>query len=165
MTAEHAPRTAKKRTTAAKKPAVRNKAAPKEEEKKQPAERKEVKRTFLYAVGRRKTSIARVRCFQKVGGEITVNGKPLASYFPTFQLQSIIMQPIQLSGLSVGEITVKVVGGGVHSQAESVRHGIARVLLLVNPDTRKLLKPAGLLTRDPRVKERKKYGLKRARRS
>ncbi|OGK11050.1 MAG: 30S ribosomal protein S9 [Candidatus Riflebacteria bacterium GWC2_50_8] len=124
-----------------------------------------MRRTYLFAVGRRKTAIARVRLYQNGTGAITVNGKAFAEYFPLQTWQTIVKQPLELSGYTRGDFSVKVGGGGVQSQAESVRHGISRVLLLADPELRKTLKPAGLLTRDARVKERKKYGLKRARRA
>ncbi len=121
--------------------------------------------TYLYAVGRRKTAVARVRLHKKGDGAITVNGKPLHEYFPTERWQATVRQPLNVAGVTPGSISVKVRGGGQNSQAESVRHGIARVILLLDPAARIPLKRAGLLTRDARVKERKKYGLKRARRA
>ncbi|MFH1171096.1 MAG: 30S ribosomal protein S9 [bacterium] len=124
-----------------------------------------VQRTYLFSVGKRKTAIARVRLYQNGSGTITINKKTLAEYFPIHVWQTIVMQPLVLTGYTRGDFSIKVAGGGVQSQAESSRHGIARVLLLADPDYRKVLKPAGLLTRDARVKERKKYGLKRARRA
>lgn len=124
-----------------------------------------LRQNFLFAVGRRKTAIARVRLFQRGSGLVTINGKPIEQYFPTPALQHLVKKPLELTGDTQSDISVKVTGGGVHSQAESVRHGIARSLLLVDPNYRASLKPAGLLTRDARVKERKKYGLKRARRA
>ena len=125
----------------------------------------EPRRTYLFAVGKRKTAIARVRYYHKGSGSVLVNKKPLELYFPSPNLQTMIRQPLTLTGNTPGELSIKVNGGGYRSQADSVRHGIARVLLLVDPTYRKVLKPAGLLTRDARVKERKKYGLKRARRA
>lgn len=120
---------------------------------------------YWEAVGRRKTSIARVRLYKKTG-EFLVNGKPYKDYFPIFEYQSIFEQPLKrtktidkLSG------TIKVEGGGIRGQVEASRHGIARALLVFNADWRNKLKKAGFLTRDPRVKERKKYGLKKARRA
>lgn len=122
------------------------------------------KTDYVFAVGRRKSAIARVRIHKK-GEGILVNGKEYSVYFSTAKLQGIVTLPLTLTGSSYGQITVKVLGGGVRGQAESVRHGIARALLLLDPQTRASLKQAGLLTRDSRVKERKKYGLKRARRA
>lgn len=128
--------------------------------------RKAIKRTYLFAVGRRKTAIARVRFHPEGQGEIVINGKPLAKVFPSFVLQLLIRAPIVAVGTEgIGTYSISVSGGGVHSQAESIRHGIARVLLHVNPETRSTLKTQGYLRRDARVKERKKYGLRRARRA
>ena len=125
-----------------------------------------LKRTYLFAVGRRKTATARVRYHKKGQGEITVNDKPLEKYFPTAALQKMALSPIGLAnGLKDASLTIKVSGGGKESQAASVRLGIARVLLEVDPDLKSTLRTAGYLTRDPRKKERKKPGLKRARRA
>lgn len=158
------PKTTRKKPVARKKPAAPKVAKP-EVVKEAPAPKAPVHRTYLFAVGRRKTAIARVRLYQRGTGVVTVNQKPLESYFTLPTWQTIVLQPLTVSGYSRGDFSVKVAGGGVQSQAESVRHGIARALLLADPSLRKTLKPAGLLTRDARVKERKKYGLKRARRA
>jgi small subunit ribosomal protein S9 len=100
------------------------------------------------------------------GGEILINGKDFKEYFPTFYLQKIVLSPLELvKCLNKFKILVKVTGGGKSAQAEAVRHGIARALVIFNPDFRKKLKKAGFLKRDPRMKERKKPGLKRARRA
>lgn len=124
------------------------------------------KRTYLYAIGRRKTAVARVRYYKKGEGEIEVNDKPAAEYFDTQEMVNMIKSPLKLVNLEdQGKITVKVVGGGKMSQAASVRHGVARVLLQIDEEFRSMLKKAGYLTRDPRRKERKKPGLKRARRA
>ncbi len=119
------------------------------------------------AVGRRKEAAARVQISATAGnGEITVNGKPFKQYFSYILHQSLIEQPLKLVGLlGTFGVSVKVVGGGVRGQAEAVRHGIARALIILNPEYRKSLKAVGFLTRDPRAKERKKFGLKRARKS
>ncbi len=124
-----------------------------------------VKRNYLYAVGRRKSAVARVRLYTRGDATYLVNGRPVEAYFPLSTLQAIARTPLDVAAVSFGELSVKVTGGGVHSQAEAIRHGLARVLLLAHPDLRLPLKRAGLLTRDARVKERKKYGLKRARRA
>lgn len=152
-----------RKTATVRKTTPRKPAAPKETEA--PAQVKAAKHVYVYAVGRRKTAVARVRLHKKGGGEFIVNGKALQEYFPTHMLQTTVQQPMLVTGMQPGMISVKVVGGGMHSQAESVRHGIARALLLLDPAARSALKHAGLLTRDARVKERKKYGLKRARRA
>ena len=121
---------------------------------------------YLEAVGRRKTSIARVRLFASKTTTISVNEKPLAKYFPTKELQDIAIE--SLKELKLPEhfaISVKVKGGGSHSQAEAIRHGLARTLVAYDVDSRKILKPAGFLKRDPRAKERRKFGLKKARKA
>ncbi len=123
------------------------------------------KRTYLYAVGRRKTAIARVRYHKKGQGEIVVNDKPITTYFSVAQ-QRIAESPLShLNGLKDASITARVLGGGKQAQAEAMRLGISRLLLQIDPALRTNLKSAGFLTRDPRKKERKKPGLKRARRA
>ena len=116
-----------------------------------------------YGTGRRKTSTARVY-LRPVSGEIIVNRRPFDSYFPNEALRMIIRQPLSLTD-SVGkfDILVNVDGGGTAGQAGAVRHGITRALMEFNADLRPSLKKAGLVTRDPRQKERKKYGQKGAR--
>lgn len=127
---------------------------------------KAARRAYWYAVGRRKTAIARVRIWKKEAGDIEVNGKSLEAYFPTVGHQEIVKSPLEAVGrLGKNRISVRVVGGGTVSQAGSIRHGVARALLLVDAEYRSALKSAGYLTRDPRGKERKKFGLKRARRA
>jgi len=120
---------------------------------------------YVYATGRRKTAIARVRLFPG-GTEVVVNGKPLAEVFPTESTQAIALAPLRLTNL-VGKFgaTVKVIGGGFSGQAGAIRHGLARALVLADESNKPTLRKAGMLTRDPRVKERKKYGLKRARKA
>ncbi|HWQ11864.1 MAG TPA: 30S ribosomal protein S9 [Roseiflexaceae bacterium] len=119
---------------------------------------------YYQGTGRRKSAVARVRLFPG-GGEFVVNGKSAEEYFGARDLlQKMIVQPLELTGNTSGfNVLVKVRGGGVVGQAGAVRHGIARALLDLNAELRPTLKKAGLLTRDPRVKERKKAGLKRAR--
>ncbi|GFH62522.1 MAG: 30S ribosomal protein S9 [Candidatus Desulfovibrio kirbyi] len=118
---------------------------------------------FEYGTGRRKTAIARTRIYAGFG-TITVNGRAVDEYFPRKTLQMIIRQPLALSKMAEKlDIKINVVGGGVTGQAEAVRHGISRVLLLLDPELRPVLKKAGFLTRDARKKERKKYGLRAAR--
>ncbi len=121
---------------------------------------------YYQGTGRRKTAVARVRLFPG-SGEFVVNGKKPEEYFgPRDLLQREIWMPLQLTGNTANfNVLVKVRGGGVHGQAGAVRHGVARALLDLDPDLRPTLKKAGLLTRDPRVKERKKAGLKRARKA
>ena len=119
----------------------------------------------FYGTGRRKSSIARVRLMAGKGN-VTVNGKTLDEYFGTEILKVIVNQPFAVTN-TVGkyDVVVKVVGGGFTGQAGAIRHGIARALNDANSEFRPALKAAGLLTRDPRMKERKKYGLKAARRA
>lgn len=129
------------------------------------ADRQKKPERYFEAVGRRKTAVARVRLFTRAG-DFLVNAKHYASYFSTKELQKIAedaLQKMKLFGRF--KVTIKVSGGGVHAQAEAVRHGLARALTKFNPDFRKRLKRAGFLRRDPRAKERKKPGLKRARRA
>lgn len=114
--------------------------------------------------GRRKTAVARVRI--NVGsGNITINGRPYAAYFPLEHLRSVVTQPLTCTEtLTKYDVNVNVRGGGLTGQAEATRHGIARALLQVDTAFRPLLKVEGFLTRDPRMKERKKYGQPGARR-
>ena len=121
---------------------------------------------YLEAVGRRKTSIARVRLFAGKTTTVSINEKPLAKYFPTKELQDIVVEPLKELKLSEHfGISVKVKGGGAHSQAEAIRHGLARTLVAYDITWRKSLKHAGFLKRDPRAKERRKFGLKKARKA
>lgn len=118
---------------------------------------------FNYGTGRRKNATARTRLYAG-SGSIVVNGRTIESYFPRKTLQMIVRQPLVLTKLvDKFDIKVNVAGGGVSGQAEAVRHGIARALLLVDSNLRGTLKKAGFLTRDARKKERKKYGLRAAR--
>jgi len=123
------------------------------------------KERYFEAVGRRKTAIARVRLFTKPG-DFSVNEKLYSLYFSTVELQRTVedaLKKMKLFGRF--RVSVKASGGGTHAQAEAVRHGLARCLVKFNPDFRKRLKRAGFLRRDPRMKERKKFGLKKARRA
>ncbi|MDZ4229930.1 MAG: 30S ribosomal protein S9 [Candidatus Veblenbacteria bacterium] len=120
----------------------------------------------MATVGRRKRAIARVRLFAKGTGKVTVNDAELSKFFIASHYQYIVLQPLKLLGLeSSVDVRVKVVGGGSMGQAEAIRHGLSRALLKLDENYRKQLRPAGFLTRDARVKERKKPGLKRARRA
>lgn len=118
-----------------------------------------------YGTGRRKSSVARVRLVPG-NGNVIINGKDMTEYFGKKTLEMIVMQPLELTE-TVGRFDVKVnaTGGGTSGQAGAIRHGIARALLQADPEYRLALKRAGYLTRDPRMKERKKYGLKAARRA
>lgn len=121
---------------------------------------------YFEAIGRRKTSAAKARLFTRGDKVFLVNGKPYNVYFPTFELQQLALASLEkMKCQDKFRILVKVNGGGIHSQAEAVRHGIARALVEFNPDFKKRLKRAGFLTRDSRMRERKKFGLKRARRA
>ena len=121
---------------------------------------------YIWSVGRRKTAVARVRLYPG-SGKITVNGKPATDYFGGRAIyQATLAEPLLLTGTRERfDITVRVVGGGVSGQAGAIRHGIARALTKADEDLRPALKRARLLTRDARVKERKKVGLKRARKA
>ena len=117
------------------------------------------------ATGRRKSSVARVRMVPGTG-KIMVNDRNFAEYIPSAAVRLDVLQPLTLTETSTQyDIYVNVCGGGISGQAGAIRLGISRALLLVNPDFRGPLKKAGLLTRDPRSTERKKYGLKKARRA
>ena len=120
---------------------------------------------YFYGTGRRKSSVARVRVYPG-SGKITINGRDIDDYFGLETLKLIVNQPFTVTdNLSKFDIVAIVKGGGISGQAGAIRHGAARALLLVDENYRPLLKKAGLLTRDPRMKERKKYGLKAARRA
>ncbi len=121
---------------------------------------------YLYAVGRRKNAIARVKVFPKGHGKMTVNGRNYKDYFPNFVWSENLELPFEVVGQKDSyDVEISVQGGGMKGQSEACRLGIARCLVKENADYKKLLRPAGYLTRDPRAKERKKYGLKRARRA
>ena len=122
-------------------------------------------RPFYYGTGRRKHSVARVRLYNGTG-TITINKRDIDDYFGLDTLKLIVRQPLELTG-NTGkfDVVITVTGGGVSGQAGAIRHGIARALLQVDENLRPALKKAGFLTRDPRMKERKKYGLKAARRA
>ena len=120
---------------------------------------------YYYGTGRRKTSTARVRLYPGEGA-IVINGKPAAEYFSRDVDMVRALEPLRVTGTeSQYMISVMVAGGGITGQSGAIRHGIARALLAANPEFRPPLKNAGLLTRDPRAKERKKPGLKRARKA
>ena len=123
------------------------------------------KRPYMYGTGRRKQSVARVHLIPNGTGAITINGRDIDDYFGLETLKLIVRQPFAATD-TMGKFDVEatVTGGGVTGQAGAIRHGIARALLQVEDSYRAPLKAAGLLTRDPRMKERKKYGLKAARR-
>ena len=124
------------------------------------------KKPYHYGTGRRKSSVARVRLFPGGTGSITVNGRDIEEYFGLETLKMVVRQPLNTTN-TVGKVDIiaTVTGGGVTGQAGALRHGISRALLEMDPEYRPALKAAGFLTRDPRMKERKKYGLKAARRA
>ena len=120
---------------------------------------------YFYGTGRRKDSVARVRVYTGTG-KVTINDRDIDNYFGLETLKLIVRSPLVLLGLEGKyDVVVRVSGGGVSGQAGAIRHGIARALLQHGDEMRPILKKAGLLTRDPRMKERKKYGLKAARRA
>ncbi len=158
--------TKKKTTTRAAAPRARKTATEKAKVAEAAPEIVMTKDNYVPAVGRRKTAIARVRLVKSGKGMVRVNNKALATYFPTAELQDIVMSPLKTVGMEqTYDVSVVAQGGGVHSQAEAVRLGISRALLKIDAEMRKSLKKLGYLTRDPRAKERKKPGLRRARRS
>lgn len=122
-------------------------------------------KAYFYGTGRRKSSIARVRVFPGTGS-VTINDRPIDDYFGLDTLKLIVNQPLAATNtLGKFDLVVKVKGGGYTGQAGAIRHGLSRALLQANEEFRAVLKKAGFLTRDPRMKERKKYGLKAARRA
>ena len=120
---------------------------------------------YFYGTGRRKNSVARVRVYNGTG-KITINDRDIDDYFGLETLKLIVRQPLAVAGVEGKfDIVVRVAGGGVSGQAGAIRHGLSRALLVYDENLRGELKKAGFLTRDPRTKERKKYGLKAARRA
>lgn len=143
--------------------------------KKAPAKKKETTETsettltgssYIYALGRRKMAIAKVYLIKNGKGAITINGKPLNEYFTTYESRDMVVSPIKTAGLEGAiDISAHAQGGGLLGQADAVRLGISRALCELNPTYRRTLKKLGYLKRDPRAKERKKPGLKKARRA
>ena len=124
------------------------------------------KKPYLYGTGRRKSSVARVRLYPNGTGEIKINGRDIEEYFGLETLKVVVRQPLKLvNAEGKYDVIVNVRGGGYTGQAGAIRHGISRALTRVDEEFRPSLKKAGFLTRDPRMKERKKYGLKGARRA
>jgi len=122
-------------------------------------------KTYFYGTGRRKESVARVRLYPGTG-KVTINDRDIDDYFGLDTLKLIVRQPLELTQTTERfDVVARVNGGGVTGQAGAIRHGIARALLIYDAELRPALKKAGFLTRDPRMKERKKYGLKAARRA
>lgn len=124
------------------------------------------KEKYIEAVGRRKTSVARVRLTPGSKNSATVNAKSLEDYFQTQDLQNLALESLAKSGITDKfTITAQLKGGGIHSQAEALRHAVARALVEFSPESRTTLKKPGYLKRDPRMKERRKFGLKKARKA
>ena len=124
------------------------------------------KNPYKYGTGRRKSSVARVHLFENGTGSITINGRDIDDYFGLETLKLMVRSPLALTNTDGKfDIVINVVGGGTSGQAGAIRHGLSRALLQFDPELRSTLKKAGFLTRDPRMKERKKYGLKAARRA
>ena len=120
---------------------------------------------YFYGTGRRKKSVARVRLYPGTGS-ITINGRDVDDYFGLETLKLIMNQPFDVTNnMGKFDVVANVVGGGISGQAGAIRHGIARALVVAEPELRSAVKKEGYLTRDPRMKERKKYGLKKARRA
>ena len=124
------------------------------------------KKAYHYGTGRRKSSVARVHLYPGGSGSITINNRDIETYFGLETLKFIVRQPL-VATTTIGRVDVvaTVIGGGVTGQAGAIRHGLSRALIKLNEEFRPILKQAGFLTRDPRMKERKKYGLKAARRA
>ena len=126
----------------------------------------ESKRAYHYGTGRRKSSVARVRVYENGTGSITINGRDIDDYFGLETLKLIVRQPLAATeNMGKVDIVATVTGGGVTGQAGAIRHGVTRALIKADSELRPALKKAGFVTRDPRMKERKKYGLKAARRA
>ena len=127
---------------------------------------KTTKGKYIEAVGRRKTSSARVRMTSAAKNSFVINDKDIKTYFPTRELEKIVRDAMELVSKDENfEVTIKVSGGGIHSQAEAARHGIARALVKKDETLKTELKKEGMLKRDPRSKERRKFGLKKARKA
>ncbi len=127
---------------------------------------KKEKNRYIEAVGRRKTAVARVRITETSKVKFTVNDKDADVYFPTDELRAIIRDALSKSKLSIKfSVSALVKGGGIHAQAEALRHGVTRAIVSYDEELRSKLKKLGFLKRDPRMKERKKFGLKKARKS
>ncbi|MBI2635605.1 MAG: 30S ribosomal protein S9 [Parcubacteria group bacterium] len=124
------------------------------------------KEKFYEAIGRRKTATARVRIWpNSKNKEITINDKNFSEYFKEKGMQETAVQPFEKSSSALSKMSAKVYGGGLRAQSQAIRHGLSRALVLLNPELKSILKTLGFLTRDSRMKERKKPGLKGARRA
>lgn len=159
-----------KKTTTVKKEAVKKTPEKKEVAKDSTIKEKKVKvdisGKYIKAIGRRKTSVAQVRMYEKGEGEIIVNDKPGVEYFKKEENLNVVLQPLKLVSKSKDfNFSIIVKGGGTLGQLDAIRHGIARALVKYDPEFKTILKTSGYITRDPRQKERKKPGLKKARKS
>ena len=126
----------------------------------------ETEQVYYYGTGKRKTSIAKIRLYPDDGGQVLVNGKPMEEYFNWKPWRDTITEPFRVSETTNRfRVVAAVQGGGVHSQAQAMRHGITRALIVFDENLKPVLRRNGLVTRDARIKESKKYGLKRARRA
>jgi small subunit ribosomal protein S9 len=131
-----------------------------------PAKTETKSEKFTKGIGRRKTSTASVRIVPSAKNVVTVNGKDASVYFPTEEMRGIVFEAFTTAKLPTGfAVSAKLSGGGIHSQAEALRHGISRALVAYDTTTRTKLKKEGFLKRDPRAKERRKFGLKKARKA
>jgi small subunit ribosomal protein S9 len=130
-----------------------------------PATKEKISEKYTEAIGRRKTSTARVRITPASKNAFKINDRDLASYFPTEELRKIVEEAVNKVKAGNFNISAHIKGGGVHSQAEALRHGITRALVAYDQTLRVKLKTAGFLKRDPRAKERRKFGLKKARKA
>jgi small subunit ribosomal protein S9 len=157
----------KKTDAPAKKPAAKKPAAKAEVVNEVTAETKVMATgEYIYAIGRRKRAVSKTKLWVGGKGEITVNGKKYTEYFPVYELRETVTDPLKLVGQD-DKVTVvaEVLGGGLRGQSEALRLGISRALVELNPDFRKSLKAQGYMMRDPREKERKHYGFKKARKA
>ena len=128
--------------------------------------KKVAKKVQYWGTGRRKKAVARVRLIPGGNGSVIINDRGIDEYCPSETVKYVIKQPLTLTGKeSAYDVFVNVKGGGYTGQAGAIRHGVARALIVAEPELRPVVKKAGFLTRDPRMKERKKYGLKKARRA
>jgi small subunit ribosomal protein S9 len=137
-------------------------------EEKNPEKKSEKKGKYFYAVGRRKTAIARVKIFPTEANQptLTINERKFEQYFPVARMRDALMAPLEMAGEGAKfDVEAKVYGGGISAQADAIKLGIARALVVFDSELKKSLKGKGLLTRDPREVERKKPGLKKARKS
>jgi len=149
-----------------KKAPAKAKAPPPTKKSEEIKDKIKVKEKYIYAKGGRKTAVAQVRLVKGGKGEIVINNVDYKEYLPTYEMQATASSPLVLSGHDKDlSISIKVSGSGKAAQSEAIRHGLARALEVLDPGLRPVLKAHGFMKRDPRVKERKKPGLKRARRA